>query len=241
MPYVAVEVEPIEMSFVEEPATRILIVESQRLVGEALAALLEMQSGMHVMAVLDLADISKVARLEPCPHVVLIDFGGDVTAASKAAEDLRRAGCDSPMIVVADRVISYQVVLAAIRAEACAIVSGSEPAAMLFRAVRLASEGKSSMPPAMLSSLLRDKRVREASLRRVTQREMDVLALLSEGRGSRQIASKLGIGYSTVRTHMRSLAGKLAAHSKLEIVARAYELDLIHAPHGLAAQDAMRC
>ena len=231
----AVAVEPIGTDFVEEHATRILIVESQRLVGEALAALLEMQSDMHVMGVLDVADISAAARLHPWPQVVLVDFGGETVAASRAAEGLRRAGCDAPMIVVADRVISYQVVLAAIRAEACAIVSGSEPAAKLLRAIRLASAGKSAMPPAVLASVLRDRRVREASLRRVTQREMEVLALLSTGRGSRQIASTLGSGYATVRTHMRSLAGKLAAHSKLEIVARAYELDLIHAPHSLAA------
>jgi len=230
------------MSLREPGPTRILIVESQRLVGEALAALLDMQSDMQVLGHVDVCEISTAARLYPCPDVVIVDFGGESAAASRAAEGLRRAGSEAPMIVVAERVISYQVVLAAIRAEACAIVSGSDPAARLFRAIRLAAAGKSSMPPAVLSSALLEGRVREASLRRVTQREMDVLALLSTGRGSRQIASTLGIGYATVRTHMRSLAGKLAAHNKLEIVARAYELDLIHAPHGVTVHgDGVRC
>jgi DNA-binding CsgD family transcriptional regulator len=40
----------------------------------------------------------------------------------------------------------------------------------------------------------------------------------------------LGISYTTVRSHVRNLSGKLAAHSKLEIVMKAQRLDLVARP-----------
>lgn len=232
----ALAVQPINTGAPVAQPIHVLIVDGQRLVGEALAALLNTESDMEVVANVDFAGISAVVGMARWPEVAIVDFGGDAPDAAQAAQELRRAGCDARLIVLADRVVSFRVVLAAIQAEACAIISGSESAARLVRAIRLVSAGKSLMQPSMLSSVLRDRRAREASLRRVTRREMDVLRLLALGKGSRQIASVLGIGYSTVRTHMRNLAGKLAAHSKLEIVARAYELDLIGAPQRVDAR-----
>jgi len=51
---------------------------------------------------------------------------------------------------------------------------------------------------------------------------------LAEGLPSRSIAGDLGISYTTVRTHIRSLGSKLAVHSKLEAIVKARELGLIN-------------
>jgi DNA-binding NarL/FixJ family response regulator len=64
-------------------------------------------------------------------------------------------------------------------------------------------------------------------LDRLTQREHEILRLLAEGLDNRGIAARLGIGYVTVRSHLRNLSSKLNAHSKLEVLARAAELRLI--------------
>ena len=61
----------------------------------------------------------------------------------------------------------------------------------------------------------------------LTNREIEVLRLLAEGNSSRDIATSLGISYATVRSHIRSLGGKLGVHSKGEAVLRARELALI--------------
>ena len=47
------------------------------------------------------------------------------------------------------------------------------------------------------------------------------------GLDNRHIAARMGIGYVTVRSHLRNLSSKLDAHSKVEILARAAELGLI--------------
>jgi DNA-binding CsgD family transcriptional regulator len=53
------------------------------------------------------------------------------------------------------------------------------------------------------------------------------LARWPAGLDNRHIAARMGIGYVTVRTHLRNLSSKLDAHSKVEILARAAELGLI--------------
>jgi DNA-binding CsgD family transcriptional regulator len=64
----------------------------------------------------------------------------------------------------------------------------------------------------------------------LTGREREVLALMARGLDNQAIASELGIGYATVRAHVRSLMAKLEARSRLEAVVRAVQLDLVRVP-----------
>jgi DNA-binding NarL/FixJ family response regulator len=227
---VAVALQPIRNEPVAAPTIHIAIVDGARLVGDALAALLNGQADMEVVANVDFAGVSGLPAVAPCPDVAIVDFGGDAESAARAVERLHRADFGTRVIILADRIVSFRAVFAAIHDEAAAIVSGDEPAERLLRVIRLVFSGHTLIQPSLVVAVMRDKRAREASLRRITRREMEVLRLLSTGVGSRQIATSLGMGYATVRTHMRNLGGKLSAHSKLEIVVRAYELDLIREP-----------
>lgn len=62
----------------------------------------------------------------------------------------------------------------------------------------------------------------EATESRLTPREMEVLALLSEGNSGAVIAQRLGISNTTVRNHIQHIQGKLGVHSQTEAVAYAY-------------------
>jgi DNA-binding CsgD family transcriptional regulator len=61
----------------------------------------------------------------------------------------------------------------------------------------------------------------------LTAREVEVLRLIAEGAGSRDIATRLGISYATVRSHIRSVGAKLGVHSKGEAVVKAKRLAII--------------
>ncbi|MDQ6879686.1 MAG: helix-turn-helix transcriptional regulator [Candidatus Dormibacteraeota bacterium] len=67
----------------------------------------------------------------------------------------------------------------------------------------------------------------DGQLERLTAREIEVLRLMAEGTPSREIAAQLGISYATVRSHIRSMGGKLGVHSKSDAVIKARELALI--------------
>jgi len=62
----------------------------------------------------------------------------------------------------------------------------------------------------------------ETTVSRLTPREMEVLAMLSEGNSGAIIAERLCISNTTVRNHIQHIQGKLGVHSQTEAVAYAY-------------------
>ena len=64
----------------------------------------------------------------------------------------------------------------------------------------------------------------------LTRREREVLALLAEGLTSPEIAERLTLATSSVKSHLQHVYGKLGASSKREAVARARELGLLPKP-----------
>lgn len=61
----------------------------------------------------------------------------------------------------------------------------------------------------------------------LTSREQEVLALLAEGAGNKEIAARLAISENTAKFHVSSILGKLGAETRTEAVTRGYRLGLI--------------
>ena len=117
---------------------------------------------------------------------------------------------------------------AAVQSGASAFLHKSKAATEVVAAIRDVARGKMLITPRTIATLLSKRRSIEAQLKRFTPREKEVLKLMAEGYPSRVIAAELGISYTTIRTHIRSLGSKLAVHSKLEAIVKARELGLIN-------------
>jgi DNA-binding NarL/FixJ family response regulator len=120
-----------------------------------------------------------------------------------------------------------KITLAAIDAGACAVLYLSMDSVDLIQAVRLVADGGSLISPRTIAALLIGRRKSEGVRETLTSREMETLSLIAEGKSNRAIASAMGISYTTVRSHVRNVAVKLSAHSKLEVLMRAQQLDLL--------------
>ena len=103
----------------------------------------------------------------------------------------------------------------------------SRAASEVVDAIRTVAGGGTLITPRTIASLLNKRRSMDAQLESLTPREKEVLRLMDEGVASREIASRLGISYTTVRTHIRSLGAKLGVHSKLQAIVKARELALV--------------
>lgn len=68
---------------------------------------------------------------------------------------------------------------------------------------------------------------RAADAPTLTAREREVLELLANGHKQKEIATELSISPKTVGTHIQNLFAKIGVHSRAELVARAYQLDLV--------------
>ena len=206
--------------------TRVLIVEDHQVVAEGLAALINDQEDMSVVGSAgSVADsIARAAELQP--DVVLIDFRLTDGTGADAAAAIRQVRPDSRLIFLT-REDTDVVRIAAVEAGASAFIHKSRAAQEVVDAIRVVANGGSLFTPRTIAQLLNTRREVEAQLERLTPREKEVLRLMAEGIASRDIASKLGISYTTVRTHIRSLGSKLGVHSKLEAIVKARELALV--------------
>ena len=86
----------------------------------------------------------------------------------------------------------------------------------IIAGLRLAAPGE----PAAATVVSRDPRARPAEIA-LTQRELDVLALMAEGASNKMIARQLGISVHTVKFHVGSLLDKLDATGRTDAVAHA--------------------
>ncbi|HSS92908.1 MAG TPA: response regulator transcription factor [Candidatus Dormibacteraeota bacterium] len=200
----------------------------RRLVADALEALLNQQPDMVVLGNVGSIPETSIRAAELNPDIVVMDFGVNAGTAMDTAAAFGRAGSDTKVIFLTwDE--SDSALLAAIEVGASAVVCESGTAADMINAIRGVAGGVTLIPPRRLANLLNNRRLKNNVRSGLTHREREILALMAYGTPSREIATRLGISYTTVRTHLRNLATKLAAHSKLEVVAKAHELELIGA------------
>jgi DNA-binding NarL/FixJ family response regulator len=211
---------------VKSATTRVLIVEDHQVVAEGLAALINDQKDMtvvgHAGSVAD--SLERAAELKP--DLVLIDFRLTDGTGADAATGIRQIQPDARLIFLT-REDSDAARFAALEAGASAFIHKSRAAQEVVDAIRTVAGGGTLFTPRSIAQLLNSRREIEAQLERLTAREKEVLRLMAEGTSSRAIASRLGISYTTVRTHIRSLGSKLGVHSKLEAIVKARELALV--------------
>jgi DNA-binding NarL/FixJ family response regulator len=208
-------------------ATRVLIVEDHRVVAEGLAALINDQADMKVVGNVGTVADCVAAATELNPDVVLLDFRLPDGLGPDAAAAIRTIRPAAKMIFLT-REDTEAARFAAVQSGASAFLHKSRAAAEVVAAIRDVARGKMLITPRTIATLLAKRRAIEAQLDRLTPREKEVLKLMAEGYPSRAIAAELGISYTTVRTHIRGLGGKLAVHSKLEAIVKARELGLIN-------------
>jgi len=203
---------------------RILIAEDQQFIADALQALLSQQAGMVVAGnVGSVADaLPSLATLRP--DVLILEFrlsegSPEIVRAIQEASDAK--------IMLLTNDTNEKVILAAIEVGASAVVNMSTAAIDVVQAVRSVVEGGTLIDPATIASVLNGRRKTDHMRDRLTIRERQVVGLMSQGTSNREIATKLGISYTTVRSHLRNVASKLAAHSQLEVLVKAQRLEIV--------------
>lgn len=224
----------------DTPPLRIVVADDQRAVREALATVLDAESGLEVVGLA--ADGEEAVELahQFSPQVVLMDLrmpNVDGVAATK------RLAAELPdvKVVVLTTFADDASILAALEAGALGFLTKDAGREQIALAVRSAAAGQSVLDPSVQASLLRAASPPGAFSSPVssepaslpddlTPREADVLREIAAGHSNAEIAGLLFISEVTVKSHINHLFAKIHVRSRAEAVRYAYDHDLVSPP-----------
>jgi DNA-binding NarL/FixJ family response regulator len=208
-------------------AIHLLIVDQHLAFRDALATRLQVEPDLAVVATAHSAEFAPRVLVGRSADVILLEAELPDDSAIAFCSDITRSG-DQSRVVMLSAASQPERIVAAVRAGAAAWIGKDESIDHLLGVIRGVVRGDTWIPPRELGAVLRlliedqeHRRDGDDLLTSLTRRERDVLFLLVEGAGRKEIAQRLELSANTVRTHLHSLMVKFGVHSTLEVVALA--------------------
>ena len=204
---------------------RVVLVDDHPVYREGLARLLS-QSGVEVVAQAGNGPDALSIVEEAAPDVVVMDLNMPGMSGVDVTRKLVERNPATKVLVVS---VSAQEedVTEAILAGASGYVLKDGPVEEVVAGIQAAANGESLISPRIATMLLRKMRLdgpSETAPRATTplsERELQVLRLVAEGKGNQEIGEALYIGQSTVRNHISSILMKLQVENRVQAAVRA--------------------
>ena len=205
-------------------AIRLLIVDDHPVVRDGLRGILESSPEFEVVGEAgDGAEaVTRAVALQP--DVVLMDLRMPGTDGVTAIRRLAERGVTARVLVLTTYDTDSDVI-PAIEAGATGYLLKDCPRGELLRAVQAAARGEAALSPAVATRLL--GQVRAPAREPLSNRELDVLALVARGGSNRDIATRLFISEATVKTHLLHIYAKLGVNDRAAAVATGFERGLL--------------
>jgi DNA-binding NarL/FixJ family response regulator len=205
---------------VTESAVRVLVVDDHPVVREGMAALLRAQPGIDVVATAGSIAETTAALAWADPDVLLLDIR---LGSDSGLRLLTEATDGGPAVIVLTAYDYPQYAEAALRLGASGFVLKTAPLPELLDAIRRVAAGG-------LAFSVRPRG--GASTARLSERELDVVRLVVEGRSNDEIGGRLGIGAKTVESHLRRIFERFDVASRTELATRALREGYLEVPPG---------
>lgn len=206
-----------------KPGDRIgvLVADDHVTVLEGLAAIIGRQADMTVVGQAANGREAVELWLSRRPDVTMLDMRMPVLDGIGAVEEIRRHDAAARIIMLTTFDTDTDIANA-IKAGAKGFLLKDAPREDLLAAIRSVHAGETSIAGALLTKLASG-----ISSEALTGRELDVLALLAQGKSNREIGANLFISETTVKSHLRSIFTKLNVLSRTEAVTVASRRGLV--------------
>ncbi len=201
---------------------RVLIADDHVTVREGLAAIIGRQADMLMVAEAASGSAAVEHWQQHRPDVTLLDLRMPGMDGILALSAIRRHE-PAARVVVLTTFDTDQDISRAIGAGARGYLLKDAPREEMLDCIRRVHAGETVIPPALVAKLAAG-----VSSVPLTAREHEVLRLLAQGRANREIAEKLFVSETTVKSHLRSLFAKLEVLNRAEAIAVAARRGLVH-------------
>ncbi len=215
-------------------STGILIADDQALVRAGFRMILEAEEDLRVLAeASDGAEAVEAAR-RVRPDIVLMDIRMPNLDGIEATRRILAASKEPPRVLMLTTFDLDEYVFDALHAGASGFLLKDVPPEQLVSGIRLVAEGDSLLSPTLtrrlIETFIRDH-PRSAkpppALAELTAREREILKLIARGLSNAEIADRLVVSGTTVKTHVARVLSKLGLRDRVQAVVLAYEAGVV--------------
>ncbi len=210
----------------ENSPIRVFLVDDHAVVRSGLSAFLMVFDDLDFVG--EAASGEEAIRLckEQCPDVILMDLvmpGMDGATATQAI----RESCPNTQVIALTSFKEQDLVQGALKAGAIGYLLKNVSADELVRAIRAAHAGKPTLAPEAASVLIQANQNPVLVGDDLTDREREILSLMTEGLTNPEIADRLVVSRSTVKFHVSNILSKLGVSTRTQAVTLALQNNLV--------------
>ncbi len=204
---------------------RILVTDDHSVVRQGLKMFLRLDPELEVVG--EASDGEEAVRLAHSlqPDVVLMDLMMPVMDGITATQVIRRELPDVEVVALTS-VLEDEAVIGAVKAGAIGYLLKNTEADELCKAIKAAAAGQVQLSPQAAARLMREVRAPDTP-EALTEREVEVLRLLAQGKANKEIASALHVSETTIKTHVSNILLKLKVPSRTQAALYAVKIGLV--------------
>jgi DNA-binding NarL/FixJ family response regulator len=203
---------------------RLLLIEDNRILRDGIVAMLKGHRDIKVVAATG-SGKSRILKIhELKPNVILLNLGLRSQNSLRVVEIIKTEFPQARVIVM-DLAPAQGDILHFVKAGASGFILKDASPEDFLNAIRSVAEGRKMLPPIRNGSLFSqivERAIDEGKpdltkAIRMTDREKEVIELISDGLTNNEISKRLRVAAYTVKSHVHNIMEKLALHTRLEV------------------------
>ncbi|MCC5895039.1 MAG: response regulator transcription factor [Alkalibacterium sp.] len=207
---------------------RLLLVDDHEMVRLGLSSFFSIQEDFEVVAEAENGEIGVRLALEEKPDIILMDLVMEVMDGTEATQIIMKEWPEAKIMILTS-FIDDEKVYPAMQAGACGYILKTSTAQEIAHAIRETFNGKNYIEDEVNSIM--EERKEESNKQYphelLTNRENEVLQLISRGYTNQEIADELYITLKTVKTHVSNILSKLDVEDRTQVAIYAFRHDLV--------------
>lgn len=207
---------------------KVLLVDDHEMVRIGVGTFLAAQNDMEVVGEAENGKKGVELALSLRPDIILMDLVMDEMDGIEATKQIIKEWPDAKIIIVTS-FIDDEKVYPAIEAGATSYLLKTSRATDIAEAVRSTYQGQSVLESEVTGKMMRKMRRHDNTPLhdQLTNRELEILLLMTEGKSNQEIADELFISLKTVKTHVSNILSKLEVQDRTQAVIYAFRSELV--------------
>ncbi|WP_406685785.1 response regulator [Rossellomorea vietnamensis] len=206
---------------------KVVFVDDHEMVRIGVSSYLSAQADIDVVGEASDGKEGVQLALELRPDIILMDLVMKEMDGIQATKEIIREWPDAKIIIVTS-FLDDDKVYPALEAGAVSYMLKTSKASEIAEAVRKTHNGQSILEPEVTGKMM--TRMRQKTLshphEELTNRELEILLLMTQGKTNQEIADELFIALKTVKTHVSNILSKLGVQDRTQAVIYAFKHDL---------------